>query len=46
MKQLQDRHLFTGVVESAKIPVFSHILVDQPNSIGVLLTSSPKQIDI
>lgn len=45
MKQLQDRHLFTGIVESAKIPVFSHILVDQPNSISVLLTSSPKQIE-
>jgi hypothetical protein len=28
MKQLEDRHLYTGVVESAKLPVLSQIIHD------------------
>ncbi|MDG1701568.1 MAG: transcription-repair coupling factor [Opitutae bacterium] len=46
MKKLQNRLLFTGVVESAKIPTFAQILQDQSNSIGFMLTSSPKQIEV
>ena len=46
MKQLQDRHLYTGVVESAKLPVLSQIIFEQKKHVGIILTSYPKDIDI
>ena len=45
MVQLQDRHLFTGVVDSAKLPVMSQIIGEQSKQVGVILTSFPKDID-
>lgn len=46
MKQLEDRHLYTGVVESAKLPVLSQIIHEQTKQVGIILTSYPKDIDL
>lgn len=45
MQQLLDRHLYTGVVESAKLPILSQIIHQQNKQVGIILTSFPKDID-
>ena len=45
MNQLEDRHLYTGVVQSAKLPVIAQIIHGQNKKIGIILTSYPKDID-
>ena len=45
MDPLRDRHLYTGIVESAKLPIIHNIVHQQSQEIGIVLTSFPKDIN-
>ena len=45
MDLLQDRHLYTGIVETAKLPIIYNIVHQQSQEIGIMLTSFPKDIN-
>ena len=45
MDPLRDRHLYTGIVETAKLPIVLNIVQQQSREIGIMLTSFPKDIN-
>ena len=45
MDSLRDRHLYTGIVETAKLPIIQYIIQQQYQDIGIVLTSFPKDIN-
>ena len=44
MNPLNYRHLYTGIVETAKLPIIHNIVHQQSREIGIVLTSFPKDI--
>ena len=45
MDPLRYRHLYTGIVETAKLPIIHNIVHQQSQEIGIVLTSFPKDIN-
>ena len=45
MDPLRNRHLYTGIVETAKLPIIHSIVHQQSQEIGIVLTSFPKDIN-
>ena len=44
MDPLRDRHLYTGICETAKLPIIHNIVYQKSQEIGIVLTSFPKDI--